>query len=187
MLQTLLFFHLIAAMALFAGIAIEIAAFVSLQRATTASEVRAAMLHVPLVGPLMVSGVVLLLAMGIAMVYMGGYGWQPWLLVALAMTVVLTLGGKLINGARCEAIHALAHQAGDGPLSTDIDARRRDPVLTYTMFASSLELIAMVYVMSSKPLLSGCVAAIAAGLVVAVIPTMLVLRRSPAAQRAEVH
>lgn len=186
MLQTLLFFHLIAVVTLFAGIGLDIAAFVSLHRASTLAEVRAAMLHVPLVGPLMISGVLLLLAMGISMAYLGGYGWQPWIVVALAITVILAANGKLVNGVRAEAIHALAQRAGDGAVTPEVETRRRDPVLNYSIFMSSFELVAMLYIMSAKPALTGSLLVVVVALLLAFVPTALILRRpSPAAQTAQ--
>lgn len=74
----LLFFHLLAVAILFAAMGIELAEYVALHRAQTIAQARAALSNSSLIGPLMGSGVLLLVAMGVAMVYVGGFAWQPW-------------------------------------------------------------------------------------------------------------
>lgn len=179
MLLTLLFFHLIAAVSLFAGIAIEIAGYIALLRARNVAEVRAAVTCMPAVGPIMISAVVLLVAMGISMVYVSGFGWQPWIVFSLGVTVVLTAIGKTVNGARCEAIHAAAFGAADGSIPDGIERARRDPVLAYCIFAMLFELVAALYIMTNKPQLNVCAIAAAIAAMCAFVPAALVRRAAP--------
>jgi hypothetical protein len=178
-LQTLLFFHILAVVMLFSGIAIELAAFARLHRAATLAEVRAATLNFPAVGPLMGIGSLLLISMGIAMVYVGGFGWEPaWIDVAFVVTIVLAVNGPITNGRRSDAIHALAAKAGDGPITAEIQAARADRFLNYSIFLSACELVAALFIMTAKPELGVCISAVVIAAIAAIIPTVLVLRRS---------
>jgi hypothetical protein len=177
MLQTLLFFHLLAVIGLFSGIALEIFALIRLQRAATLAQARAALLNIPAVGPIMGISVLILLAMGISMIYAGGFGWSGWVDVVFVITIVLAILGPSVNGRKAEALHALAAQAGDGPITPAVDAARRDGVLYYLAFLALFELIAALYIMVAKPdPLPAIVLAVAAA-VLAALPAGLVLRR----------
>ncbi|HEY9179418.1 MAG TPA: DUF2269 family protein [Candidatus Baltobacteraceae bacterium] len=186
MLQTLLFFHVLAVIGLFTGITLDVIAVVRVNRAVTLNEVRAALLNVPLVGPIMMSSVLLLLAAGISLIYAGHFGWTPgWIDVVFVLTVILTVLGPAVTGRKGEALHTLAEQAGEGAIPPAIDAARRDRVLGYMVFMSLLELVAALYIMVTKPELLTAVAAAICAAVVAAIPAALVSRRNPAAAPAE--
>ena len=185
MLQTMLFFHILAVIGLFTGIAIDVIALLRVHRADTLGEVRAALLNVPVVGPLMGISALVLIAMGIGMIYAGGFGWSAgWINVVFALTVALTILGPAITGRRAEALHALALTSGDGRVPPAVDAARRDRVFNYMIFLSLFELIAALYIMVSKPeALPAVIAAVAAALV-AVIPAAMVMRRTSAVAAA---
>ena len=178
MLQTLLFFHLLAVVMLFSGMALEVAAFVRLHRATTLAQARAAMLNIPVIGPLMGIGALLLIGAGIAMVYVGDFGWAPpWVNLTFVLTIILAVNGPLTNGKRSEAILALASQAGDGPINPEIHRARCDRFLNYSIFLSACELVAALYIMTTKPIFAACITAVVLAALVAIVPTAAVLRR----------
>lgn len=177
MLQTLLFFHVLAAIGLFTGISIDVVAVIRVQRATTLTQVRAAVLNLPLVAPIMILSVLLLLAMGISMIYAGGFGWTPgWINAALAVTIILTVLGPTVTGRKGEHLYVLAESAGDGPITAEVDAARQDRALNYTVFLSLFELIALLYVMVTKPEMPQAATIIAAAAVLAAVPAAVVLR-----------
>jgi hypothetical protein len=185
-LQTLLFFHILGVIGLFAGITIEIAALVRVHRASTLAEVRAAVLNVPAVGPIMGISSLLLIGMGIAMIYAGGFGWTAgWINVVFVLTLILAVLGPTVSGRKGDALHAMAAQAGEGAVTPQIDAARRDRVFNYMVFMSVFELIAALYIMVVKPeLVSAVIVAIAAA-VLAFIPATLAVRRTAPARSAE--
>lgn len=186
MLQTLLFFHILAVIGLFAGITIEIAAVLRVHRANTLAEVRAAVLNTPAIGPIMGLSSLLLLAMGIGMVYAGGFGWSPgWINVVFVVTIILAILGPVITGRKTDALHAMAAQAGDGAVTPAIDAARRDRVFNYMVFMSLFELVAALYVMVAKPEVLAAVVVVAAAAVLGAIPAALVTRRTSQAAAAE--
>lgn len=186
MLQTLLFFHILAAAGLFAGTAIEIIAIVRVHRARTLADVRAAALNLPVVGPIMGISALLLVAMGVSMIYAGQFGWGPaWIDAVFAVTIVLVIAGPAVTGRKAEALHALAAQAGDGPVTAAVDAACRDRLLNYMVFLTLFELIAALYVMVTKPDLLPSVTAIVVAALVAALPAALLLRRAGAAITAQ--
>lgn len=175
MLQILLFLHVAAVAMLFSGIVLEIAGFARLHRAQTIAQVRAAALNFPVVGPLMGLGALLLIAAGIAMVYVGGFGWTPpWIGVTFILTIILAVNGPITNGRRSDAIHELAAKGGDGPITAELQSARSDWFLNYSIVLTVCELLAALFMMTTKPGLTGCIASVIAGAVVPfiVIPVL---------------
>lgn len=179
MLQILLFVHILAVVMLFSGIALELVAFTCLHRAATVGEVRAATQNFPFVGPLMGMGSLLLVGAGIALVYAGGFGWsQPWIDVTFFLTLILAVNGPVTNGKRSQAIHRLAAEAPEGPLTADIRRARSDGFLNYSINLSLFELIAALFIMTTKPGISACIGAVLLGAVAAAGTATLLSRRS---------
>lgn len=186
MLQTLLFFHVLAAIGLFTGIAMELAALLRVHRAQTLADVRAAVLNLPIVGPIMGLSTLLLLAMGITMIFVGQFGWSTgWINAVFALTIVLAILGPAVTGRKAEALHAMAAQAGEGPVTAAVDGARRDRLFNYTVFLMLFELIAALYVMVTKPDMMPAVAVIVAAAVLAALPVALLMRGAKKALTAE--
>jgi uncharacterized membrane protein len=119
------------------------------------------------------------------MIYVGGFGWGAgWINVVFGLTIVLAILGPAVTGRRAEALHALAAQAGEGPIAPAIDAGRRDRVLAYMVFLGIFELIAALYIMVAKPDLTPAIVFAVAAAVVAGLPATLLIRRAQTA-RAE--
>jgi Predicted integral membrane protein (DUF2269) len=170
MLQALLFLHVLAVALLFTGLGMEIAALLAASRATTAAQVRVAMTYGRFMGPLMGGSAGLLILAGIAMVLLAGYGWQPWIVTGLVVAVVLSVMGPTINGRRNDAIETLAEQGGDGPITPALDAALTDRVLRYVVAFMITELLAVIYVMTNKPAVLGCILAVVVAALLALIP-----------------
>ena len=173
MFFTLLFFHLVAVAMLFSGMALELAMLAALHRAGTVAQVRAAVTNEPFIGPLMGPGALLLIIMGVSMVYTGGFGWQPWVIVAAVVTVVLTIVGPTINGRHGHAIAAAAAQAPDGPITLALQAARMDMVWNYCVVMMACQLVAILYIMTNKPSAAFAIASVVLG---ALAPLVLVAR-----------
>ncbi|MBV8116977.1 MAG: hypothetical protein JOZ01_03310, partial [Candidatus Eremiobacteraeota bacterium] len=116
-------------------------------------------------------GSLILIAAGIALIYVGGFGWNyPWIFVTFALTIVLAINGPLTNGRRSNAIHAMALNAGEGPVTSEIVRARCDRFTNYSIFLSLCELIAALFMMTTKPGLIVCIAAVAIAALVPLIP-----------------
>lgn len=172
MVQALLFLHVVAVALLFIGMGLEVAALLNATRATTAAQVHAAVANGRFLGPLMGGSALLLVIAGVGMVQLAGYGWQPWVVTGLVIAIVLSGIGPTINGRRNDAIEALAKQGGDGPITPALDAARRDRVLRYAVAFMITELFAVIYVMTNKPPLAGCLAAVVIAALLALVPVM---------------
>lgn len=180
-MQTLLFFHLLGAVGLISGIVLEITILVRAHTATTIAQVRAATLNVPLIVPVIVPSVALLVAMGIAMLYVGRFGWtQGWIDVVLLVVFVFSALAPRLIGTKLEALHAMS-AVGDGEITPEMNAARKNGACNYTMFMGFFETIAALYVMTAKPVLSEVIAILVAAAVVAVIPSAVLLRSPVAA------
>lgn len=177
MLQTLLFFHILGVVGLFVGFALEVIILVRLRAAATLAEMSAAMLNVPLIRPLMVSSVLLVLATGISMVYIGSFGWsQGWIDVVLLVLLVLAVLAPVVVGNRLEGLHEAVERSQNGPITAEMDATRRGRAMNYTIFLSLFETLAALYVMVSKPMLTTVVLLLVLAAVAAVVPTAVILR-----------
>lgn len=184
MLQALLFLHLLAAAMLFAGLGIETAAFIQLHRATTVEQARGAMVAMPMVGPIMGPSAGILILAGLGLAFMSGFGWQPWTVTGLLVAVALSINGPLTHGRRMERIYELVQEAPNGPMTARVQAARCDRFLTYSVASMFTLLVAMLYVMSNKPLVTGCIVAVLAALAVPLIPALRVRASTPLQQAA---
>jgi Predicted integral membrane protein (DUF2269) len=172
MLQVLLFLHVVAVALLFIGMGLEVGTLLNASRATTAAQVHAAMGNGRYMGPLMGGSALLLVVVGVGMVQVAGYGWQPWVVTGLVIAILLSAMGPAVNGRRQDAIEALAKQGGDGPITPALDAARRDPVLRYAVAFMITELLAAIYVMTNKPPLATCLVAVVVAALVASVPIL---------------
>ena len=177
MLQLLLFIHILSVCGLFTGIGIELACLMRAHRATNYVEARAALCNAPVVGPLMGVSSLLLVVAGIWMVLGFGFGWQPWVLTAVVVTVALMILGPAVTGRRMEAMHA-ACGAGEGALSPEIHAARCDKALNFLVFFTLFALIAILYLMTNKPGWTGSIAAAVVALAAAAAVTGMVVSKS---------
>lgn len=98
----------------------------------------------------------ILLATGI---YLGSWGWwsQAWFYVAIAAWIVSTVLAVAVLQRAEEAIAALAGQAGDGPITAELDAMRRSRkwgLAHAAMLANDLAILCIMFV---KPPLAGSI------------------------------
>lgn len=168
LIPLLLFFHVLAVCGLFAGAGIELAAFTRFRRAATFAEAREALCHVELVGPIMRSSVLLLLAAGIWLVYASGLGWAPWVVTVLILTVAMAAAGGAVNGRRLDGAHAEC-ASGEGALPQTVEAVRADGLLNFTVALLPCVLIGALYLMTNKPELTGCIVTVIVALVAAAV------------------
>ena len=93
-------------------------------------------------------------------IYLGSIGWwaQEWFYVAITAWVANTvLAIAVINRAE-ERMARLARNAGDGPITAELDALRRSATWSLAHAVMLANDLAMVYVMYTKPALSGSLA-----------------------------
>jgi hypothetical protein len=159
-----LFLHIVGALGIFAGLAIEQAALFNLRRASTNAQARE---WLSLLRTLQRSSGPSALVLLVTGVYMMATRWshQAWAGLGLVGMILLALIGALVTGRRMKPI-GQAVFTSDGPLPPALRDRLSDPVLRLSAWVRLGLALGLVFNMSVKPGTAGAVAAlvIAAGL-----------------------
>ena len=148
-----LFFHLLGALVFVAGIVVAGVAFEAARRRERPAEI-ALLLGLTRIGVALVGlGALLVLAFGLWLVHLDGYGLGTgWIVAALALYVVaMALGG--LGGRRPKQARKLAGAlAAEGaPASPELRALLDDRVSLVANYASALAVLAILVLMVFKP------------------------------------
>jgi hypothetical protein len=156
------FLHIVGALGLFAGIALEQASLVNLRRAVTIAQAREwvgvlrSLRRVE--GP---SGFVLL-ATGLYLVFTR-WGHHAWIGLGLLGLVLMAVLGVALTGRRAAAL-ARAIPTGDGAIPASLGERLHDPVLRASASLRLALALGIVFEMSVKPGTAGALAAMGVAL-----------------------
>ena len=180
------FLHIVGALGLFAGVALEQTSLVNLRRATAGVQVRE---WLSLLGGLRrfdgPSGI-LILATGFYMVAMR-WGNQAWIGLALLGMVLMAVLGIAVTGRRAAALKR-ALPASDQSMSSAFRQRLDDPMLRASASLRATIALGIVFNMSVKPAAAGALAtmgvALALGAVVAAVGWMNTRKPVPSGPRA---
>jgi hypothetical protein len=156
------------------------------QRAPDVGGIRSALSFVPLAEKLIPPAMLLIFAFGLYMVGDGHWGWSTgWVDVAIAVFVLMSVLGPAVESKRTGALAESVRELPDGPVPPEVDALRRDPVLTHVALFGSWQIVAFLFLMTNKPSLAGAIAtcAIAAAISVPLARLALRPRASDAAER----
>jgi hypothetical protein len=159
-----LFLHILGVISVFVGFGTLLLATIALTKASRIEQVRAIMTplvagrrvgfeHISVIDVIVVAGVLLIGSTGLAMARADNYVWSSWVEVATGSFLLLAPVGPLVINPR---LHRLAKEAAsqpDGPLTASLRTRIDDPVLAIAMRSSLALLLAIVFVMTSKPTL----------------------------------
>lgn len=146
-----LFVHVVGAIGTFIGVSVWLFAAVALRRVQQVGQVRAL---TSLIQPSGVLAVVSILLLGIAGFYMAITVWgerATWIIVATICFVLLAPFGVFVIDPRLRAVAKAAAAAPDGPLSTSLAARARDPLVGIGMSVYIGVLLGIVFLMTTKP------------------------------------
>lgn len=145
--ESALFLHILGAVLFFAGAAVAAVGLEAARRRERAAEI-AMLLGLTRVGVLLVAaGAVLLLAFGLWLVDLGGWGYASgWIVAALTLfvlSVVLgAIGGRAPKRARLLATRLVADGSADGELRRLLDDPR-SLALNYGSGATALVVLAL--------------------------------------------
>src|SRR5260370_36081895 len=95
---------------------------------------------------------------------MGVTGWgirAGWIDVALISLILIAPLGTAFIEPRRRAIDRLAREAPDGPLSQALEQRTHDPVLLTALQTLAALLLGIVFLMTTKPSLTGSLSVMA--------------------------
>lgn len=173
---TVLYLHLLGALALFIGYGIEWAASSLFRGATSTEQVRAWLRVFKVSPPLSGAGLVVLLLSGGHLAYLSGAFKQGWIpATLLAIGVALILGFALIL-PRMTGIRKSLPSLNE-PVSPELRARLSDPLLLAAIRTRVLVAVGIVYLMVAKLPFVPSLAALAVAFVVGFVFSLPVLRR----------
>jgi uncharacterized membrane protein len=162
MYDVALFLHLLGVITLVIALAYTLGGLFRAQRASDIAGIRSALGFVPLAERLIPPAMVLILAAGLFMVGDGHWGWGTgWVDVAIAVFVLMSVLGPAVESKRTAALRDRVSELPDGPVPAEVEALRRDPVLTHVALFGSSQIVAFLFLMTNKPSLAGAIAACA--------------------------
>ena len=171
-----LFLHVSGAIGYFISTGTWLFGLSALRRAQRVEQVRALTNLVGRSGPLFGISVLLILATGL---YMALTAWglrTGWIDVALISLILIAPLGTALIEPRRRAIDRLAREAPDGPLSQALEQRTHDPVLLTALQTLAALLLGIVFLMTTKPSLTGSLIVMAVALVLGLASGLLVSR-----------
>jgi len=155
----LLFIHVSGAICLFIGFGIWLFGITATARAEQVEQVRTLadlLLMVRLVVP---ASAFVVIAAGLTMAQIA-WGLQTgWIAVAPGSLVIIGPIGTWVIDPKVRAIAALAQTLPDGPLPITLAERTHDRVLRVTMHTLIAMLFGIVFLMTTKPLLTSAIGA----------------------------
>ena len=171
-----LFLHVSGAIGYFIGIGTWLFGLASLRRAMRVEQVRALTNLVGRSGPLLGISVLLILATGLYMA-LTAWGLQTgWIGVALISLILLAPLGTALIEPRRRAIDRLAREVPDGPLPELLERRTHDPVLGTALQTLAALLLGIVFLMTTKPSLTGSLIVMAVALALGLASSLFIFR-----------
>ncbi len=158
--QLVLFIHVAAAMATFAGVGAWFFMILALRKASAVGEVSTLAPIFRLGGVVGVTGIVILAAAGLDLAWTTGSLGLGWIQVAIGAFALLAPVGPIVVAPRIERIFREVRLADDGPLPPTLLARLHDPVPKLALHVIFGDLVGIVFVMTAKPSFIGSIVAI---------------------------
>jgi hypothetical protein len=185
----MLFLHVSSAICLFIGMGIWLFGITAIARATRVEHVRTIaglMLMARLVVP--VSAFLVIVA-GLTMTLIAWGLQTSWIAVALGGLMFIGPIGTWIIDPKVRNIAAFAHTLPDGSLPATLAARTQDGVLRIALHTTTALLFGIVFLMTTKPLLTSAIGAmlIAACLGVASAVACVRARGAGTSERSNQH
>ena len=171
-----LFLHVSGAIGYFISTGTWLFGLSALRRARRVEQVRALTNLVGRSGPLFGISVLLILATGL---YMALTAWglrTGWIDVALISLILIAPLGTAFIEPRRRAIDRLAREAPDGPLPPALERSIHDPVLGTALQTVVVLLLGIVFLMTTKPSLTGSLIVMAVALALGLASGLLVSR-----------
>ena len=171
-----LFLHVSGAIGYFIGIGAWLFVLAGLRRAQRVEQVRALINLVAMTGPLFAISVLLILAAGLFMSLTAWSLQTGWIAVALISLVIMAPLGTALIEPRRRALGRLAREAPDGPLPESLEQRTHDPVLGTALQTLAALLLGIVFLMTTKPSLTGSLIVMAVALALGLASSLFIFR-----------
>jgi hypothetical protein len=185
--SAVLFVHIMAAIALFAGITLTLVGY-QRARASSTTEEAAMWLSLAVRADHALPLVALLQLGSGAWLVRDRWPWDAaWVEVALAWFLAMLVLGPLLNGRPLAALSREARRAAHGPLPPTLASRLHSRRLAASLFGMAGSTVGMVWLMATKPGLAGSVAAVTVGAAVGLVVARALSATSPSSQREGVR
>jgi hypothetical protein len=171
-----LFLHISGAIGYFVGIGTWLFCLAGLRRAQRVEQVRSLTNLAGRLGPLFGISVLLILAAGL---YMALTAWSlqtGWIAVAFISLILMAPLSTALIEPRRRAIDRLAREAPDGPLPPSLEQSTHDPILETALQTVAILLLGIVFLMTTKPSLTGSLIVMAVALALGLASGLLVSR-----------
>lgn len=163
-----LFVHLVGVIAVFVGFGTLLLTTFALGRASRVEQVRAIITpllagrrigpeQLSLIDVLVIAGVLLIAASGIAMARANDYLLSSWVVVATVSFVLMAPVGPLVIDPRLHGIAGESQRNADGPIPAALRRRIHDRLLVLAMGLSVSVLLGVVFLMATKPSLAASI------------------------------
>ena len=178
-----LFLHITGALGLFIAIGLEWISLPRLRRAASVEQARTWLGVLGSLGPIGGPSALVLLVTGIYMMLAAWRG-AAWSGVGLLTMVLIAILGGVLTGRRIPAI-SRALPAGPGPLPEALARRSRDPVLVLSARLRAALALGVVFIMCTKPALTGSLLAMGVALALGFLASVPVFPARAATLRTE--
>jgi hypothetical protein len=181
----LLFAHICGVIGIFSGLGAWLFGAVLLWRAERIEQVRLVAALMIRCGYLVVGSVVLIAAAGLALAVQARGLEAAWIRVASVSFVLLGLIGAFVVDPRVKRIARLAKAVSVGPVTAEVGARMRDPLVAVGLLTMVAGLFGIVFLMTNKPSLDASLAVMAAAIAVGLVSGLLAAWRGRKRTRRE--
>ena len=164
-----LFVHLVGVISVFIGFGTLLLATFALSRASRVEQVRAIMTplvagrrigpeQISLIDVLVIAGVFLIAASGIAMARANDYLLSTWVEVATVSFLLMAPVGPFVINPRLHGIAQESEHNSDGPIPAALRSLIHDRLLVLAMRCAVSVLVGIVFLMATKPSLAASIA-----------------------------
>lgn len=173
-----LLLHIVGVLALFMTTGLELTILFRMRSARNVGQVREWTNASRPLEWLVLPTVLLILAAGLTMTFMG-WGWShAWISISLLAFLIMFITGT-INTLRMKAIHRGAEEATDGPVAAALRRKIADRVLWTSALAMAFTDLGIVGLMVIKPGWIASIATLIVAIVIGAITAQLALRNVP--------
>ncbi|GGF13648.1 hypothetical protein GCM10010954_10470 [Halobacillus andaensis] len=153
--NVVLFLHILGTVVMFAAVGVTVTAMAAMLYANKTESLREWSSLAVKMDILLPFSVIIVLVPGLFLVF-STWGWgEAWVNLSLAALLLMTFMGPLINLPRLKAILAAANKELESTPSLQLQAKVKDRVLWHSVLIMTLMLVAILFLMTVKPVWIG--------------------------------
>lgn len=181
MYNVALFLHLLGVVLLAGSVSTTLVATVRSQTADSVGALRALIAVTQRIEIVIVPAMLLIVGTGLYMVSRhggdGSINWSAgWVVVSLILATLLSVIGGTVEGGHTKRLRAASASDTSERPQADLRALQRARKPLYASFFSTSQLVALLFLMSNKPRLSGAITACVVAAIISVLAASLRMR-----------